>query len=375
MRRGLSFVGLSLLLCRGCAARAAASTSCAGRSLAVDPGRQEITIKHDDIHGFMPGMTMPFKVSDARLLTGGRRAIWSTATLVVEDDDGLSVSRSTTTGHAALTEPPPPPDDGRPRAGRSGPGRAARRTKRARRDRLSDWRGRVLAVTFIYTRCPLPDFCPLMDRHFAAVQRAIVADAAAARPGRAAVDQLRSGSTTRPPCSPTHARQAGADPRVWRFATGDARRDRPLRVDGSASPSFRDGSEPGAASPTTCAPRSSTPDGRLATILNGNDWTPADLLDAARHAAIAADAWPTGAIAPPLSAFTPAERRVIASAADARRGPAIPERAALQHRAAARGRDAAQLPRRRPPRHRALPRSGAHGGGDPRAARMAAAGL
>ena len=35
---------------------------------------------------------------------------------------------------------------------------------------LSDWRGRALAVTFIYTRCPLPDFCPLMDRQFKAVQ-------------------------------------------------------------------------------------------------------------------------------------------------------------------------------------------------------------
>ena len=36
--------------------------------------------------------------------------------------------------------------------------------------RLSDWKGRVLAVTFTYTRCPLPNFCPLMDRNPAAVQ-------------------------------------------------------------------------------------------------------------------------------------------------------------------------------------------------------------
>lgn len=37
--------------------------------------------------------------------------------------------------------------------------------------RLADWKGRVLAVTFTYTRCPLPNFCPLMDRYLAAVQR------------------------------------------------------------------------------------------------------------------------------------------------------------------------------------------------------------
>ena len=44
--------------------------------------------------------------------------------------------------------------------------------------RLSDWRGQAVAVTFVYTRCPMPDFCPLMDRQFAAVQRAMLADPA-----------------------------------------------------------------------------------------------------------------------------------------------------------------------------------------------------
>jgi protein SCO1/2 len=32
--------------------------------------------------------------------------------------------------------------------------------------KLSDLRGSVVALTFIYTRCPLPDYCPLMDRKF-----------------------------------------------------------------------------------------------------------------------------------------------------------------------------------------------------------------
>ena len=32
--------------------------------------------------------------------------------------------------------------------------------------KLSDLRGNVVVLTFIYTRCPLPDFCPLMDRKF-----------------------------------------------------------------------------------------------------------------------------------------------------------------------------------------------------------------
>ncbi len=32
--------------------------------------------------------------------------------------------------------------------------------------KLSDLRGNVVVLTFIYTRCPLPDFCPLMDKKF-----------------------------------------------------------------------------------------------------------------------------------------------------------------------------------------------------------------
>ena len=43
---------------------------------------------------------------------------------------------------------------------------------------FSSFKGAPLALTFIYTKCPMPDFCPLMDRNFAAVQQAIKADPA-----------------------------------------------------------------------------------------------------------------------------------------------------------------------------------------------------
>ena len=62
-----------------------ANTSCAARSWRWTGTRQEITIKHDDIRGFMPGMTMPFKVRDARLLDGRAAGDLVNATLVVEN--------------------------------------------------------------------------------------------------------------------------------------------------------------------------------------------------------------------------------------------------------------------------------------------------
>ena len=61
-----------------------------GQILAVDASGGEITIKHDDIKGFMPGMTMPFKVRDGALLEGRAPGDLVRATLVVEDSDRLS---------------------------------------------------------------------------------------------------------------------------------------------------------------------------------------------------------------------------------------------------------------------------------------------
>jgi Cu/Ag efflux protein CusF len=79
-----------------------------GQVLAVDPQRQELTIKHDDIRGFMPGMTMPFKVRDARSLEGRQPGDLIRATLVVEDTAGY-LKDITVTGRAPLSGPPPPP--------------------------------------------------------------------------------------------------------------------------------------------------------------------------------------------------------------------------------------------------------------------------
>ena len=54
-----------------------------GQVLAVDPSRQELTVKHEDVRGFMPGMTMPFKVRDAKTLAERKPGDLITATLVV----------------------------------------------------------------------------------------------------------------------------------------------------------------------------------------------------------------------------------------------------------------------------------------------------
>ena len=87
--------------------------------------------------------------------------------------------------------------------------------------RLSDWRGRALAVTFVYTRCPLPDFCPAVDRGFAALQKAIKEDGRLATRVHLVTVSFDPAHDT-PVVIRRHAEARGADPAVWSYMTGAA---------------------------------------------------------------------------------------------------------------------------------------------------------
>src|SRR5690606_14608201 len=85
---------------------------------------------------------------------------------------------------------------------------------------LAEWRGGPLAITFTYTRCPLPDFCPRIDRKFAELQSAIAADAALA--GRAKLLTISfDPEYDTPDVLERHARTLGADEAAWTSPPGD----------------------------------------------------------------------------------------------------------------------------------------------------------
>ena len=123
-------------------------------------------------------MTMPYKVKDAKLLDGIAPGDLINATLVVVDSNDAYLTDVKKVGAAPL-EKPPADAHGRVRVVRL---RAARspasrcRTRRssirtARSAHFSSFKGRPVVLTFIYTSCPMPTFCPLMDRHFATIQK------------------------------------------------------------------------------------------------------------------------------------------------------------------------------------------------------------
>jgi protein SCO1/2 len=191
-----------------------------GQILVVKPETNELLVKHEDIKGFMPAMTMPYVVKDPAFLKDRVPGDVITATLHVAPD-GPYLSAITRTGTAPL------PDDARtdiPAAANvhllkaGDPLPATPLVDQGRSITFADFKGSALAVTFIYTRCPLANFCPLLDRRFAEVQKIAASDPALA-------GKVRLLSISFDPAFDTdaslkaHAEKVGADPAVWRFAT------------------------------------------------------------------------------------------------------------------------------------------------------------
>ena len=243
-----------------------------GQILAVRPERSEVVIKHQDIKGFMPGMTMPFTVKDAALLTGKERGDLVTATLVVGETHAY-LTTLTTTGHTDVSEPAPLPAPDILTNGQ--PVKDAQLVDQDNKARaFSTFKGHRLAVTFIYTRCPLPEFCPLMDKHFASIQKTI-----ASTPSLADVRLLTvtlDPEFDRPAILKAYARRREADPAIWTFLTGE-----PVEVNRFASQfGLYVEHNPQNAIDITHNLRTAVidPEGRLVSMHSGNSWTPAELV-------------------------------------------------------------------------------------------------
>lgn len=251
-----------------------------GQVLAVDAERSELTIRHDDIPGFMPGMTMPFKVRDARWMDGREPGDLVRATLVVRDADAF-LSRVERIGHAPVPADDVPADT--PRIAMPGdPAPDLRFVDQAGHERrLSELRGAVVAVTFIYTRCPVPTFCPLMDRHFAAVQREL---ALSSRPDARShlISVSFDPAYDTPAVLSAHAARVGADPDRWSFATGEPGDIEAFAKAFGVSTIRSDVDEVEIVHNLRTAVID--PQGRIVTIFSGNEWTPTDLLRAMRAA-------------------------------------------------------------------------------------------
>jgi len=236
-----------------------------------------VTLSHDRIPGYMDAMTMDFDVRDTAELNNIQPGDTVAFRLCVTDDgawvEGL---RRLGSGPASLAGP-------RSATARQlGPGDTlpdlSLVDQRGRALRLGDFRGYALAITFIYTRCPLPTYCPLMSRNFKAAQTLL--------------DRLGQGDRCRflsisldsrndsPGVLKAYASGYEADPGRWVFASGDENEVRALGAGVGLEYTIADGLIYHNLRTVVLDPQ-----GRIKRIFPGNQWTPQELAAEMRSAA------------------------------------------------------------------------------------------
>ena len=254
-----------------------------GKVVSIDAANRKITIDHEEIVNFMPAMTMAFVVleKDAALLEGVTPGDEVTARLVAPDsrywiEDLVVVKKGTPDPNAT----PPPHEHG------LHPGEAVPDVALVNQDgeavRISDYRGRALALTFVFTRCPLPDYCPLMMKNFGAAHTALAGDE-----DLAASTHLLTVSFDTAHDTPEVLRAFGkpfqkTDPPFthWELAGGT---DEAIRTLGG--PLGLDYVEESRSFTHNLRTAVVDPEGNLHVLRRGNEWTPEDLVADLRAAA------------------------------------------------------------------------------------------
>ena len=137
----------------------------------LQPETGKVVVSHGDIPGFMPAMIMPFTVAGGA--SDLRPGDLIEAVLVVGDTDSKLehvVVKQRGLAVAAPQHAGPPAQIGAPLPD------FALINQDGRRISMKQYRGRALAVTFVYTRCPIPEFCPYLMRAFSQLEAAIAKD-------------------------------------------------------------------------------------------------------------------------------------------------------------------------------------------------------
>ncbi len=169
----------ALLLLAGCGQPADGTKSFDTRGLIreIAEDRRTAVIRHEEIPGYMPKMTMELTVRDTNELAGLVAGDEITFRLHATDETHW-IDTLRKTGHQARSTPANAPsgaDVVELKPGDPMP-ECSFLSEDGGTNTFAAFQGKVVAFTFIFTRCPLPDFCPLMNRSFARARELLRAD-------------------------------------------------------------------------------------------------------------------------------------------------------------------------------------------------------
>src|SRR5215203_3128119 len=290
--RHLTFLLLSLLLFSACQKAPTEQTASngsgsakrynlKGKVVSVDREKKRATIDHEAVEAYMDAMTMDFPIHEDWVwndLTPGSEIH---AELVVDSSakDPYWLEKISILAAGKPGQPNPPIDERFAQIGNEVPDFELT-NQDGKRISMNDFRGKALAVTFIYAQCPLPDYCIKMSTNFSDAANRIMAEpdvedkfrllSISFDPERDTPEKLRSyglgylGKGAKPDFS------------VWQLAVGS---DKEVR---SIADFFglRYEVDPNNKTQINHSLRTAVigPDGKVTKILAGNEWAVNDLL-------------------------------------------------------------------------------------------------
>ena len=243
------------------------------------PDRSTIEIQHENIPGFMPSMTMPFVARDPKQIADLRTGdAISFRMAVTKKDFWIENVKKIRREEVDVAEPkrtsPVSADrDARLKEGDEMPPFGLT-NQNGERVSLDTFHGQPFVLTFVFTRCPVPNFCPRMSNNFEELQAAI-------KSGSGPLVTTRLLSVTLDPAYDTpkilseYAAFHNADSKIWTFATGDEKEIDALT---RAFSVYRQ-NEGGTIS-HGLATALINRDGKIERIWRGNAWTPAEITEA-----------------------------------------------------------------------------------------------
>lgn len=236
-----------------------------------------IMVEHEDVAGLMPSMTMPFKVQNVAEAADFKAGDGVAFTLILGDGySHITGLRKIEATSVKLPQPEPRP--------------AGEHVKRVKEGDIwpvfelvdqtgkdmgsGDFAGALTLVDFIFTRCAVPDYCPLMTSHFLEIEKALAEDPAK---GNVRLLSVSFDPMDTPDVLRQYAEAKGAG---WTFATGE-----PEEID-KLTKAFgvRVEEEGGTLNHSLCTALIG-PDGRILHLWRGNKWKPQEVVDAI-HAAL-----------------------------------------------------------------------------------------
>src|ERR1700730_13891376 len=268
-------VTLPLTACRGTNQSQVRRYHLKGTVVQVDKAQQHLVVNHEEIPGFMGAMTMPYPVGDAQTLEKLSPGDQITADVVVTPSEihleNVIVVKKSDGKMSPKGAQLQPSDEGT-----SVPDFTLV-NQDGKRVRLAQYRGKSVLLTFIYTRCPLPDYCPLMTHNFAEIEKTIEKT-----PALYAKTHLLSVSFDSQYDTPKVLRNYGPafvtdrgqqTFEHWKFAAIPAAEKNDVTKFFDLFVTQEQGQITHSMSTAIISP-----DGHICKAYNGNDWRPADVL-------------------------------------------------------------------------------------------------